>query len=148
MKKIFLCSSLIIMFLSLIGCKNTQLVFVDYDFAEENGIKITKFTDNPIFTYIDYNYSEIENFSTNNIDVTLVRNVIPLDEWETEQRLKYSPRQIYLQNQLLQLTTVDNFPIKYLKPKNAIITENIPGHLKILSIDDIGAYQIKYIKNK
>jgi len=133
------------------GCveeKGTGLVFVDHDAAEKTGLVVTNFTDNPFTATIKYDYSQIPNFSTENISVTLVRYVIPKEDWKAKKLFGYTERQIQLQKKLDALSTVDNTPITSLRPKTAKIKENKPGYLKISSIDDIGAYQIEYKSKK
>ena len=46
----------------------------------------------------------------------------------------------------MSLTTVGNESIAGLKPKAAKIKENVPGKLKLVSLNDIGVYIIEYKK--
>ena len=63
---------------NLVGCawlpKNTGCVEVDYNACKANGIIVTNFVDNPIFAYIYYDYSSIDNFNVSNLVVTLTYN--------------------------------------------------------------------------
>ena len=149
MKTIF---AMLFTMICCVGCcifpKNTDLVFVDYDVAERNGLIVTNFTDNPIVATIEYDYSNIPNFSSSNINVTLMHTLIPLDKWKVGDIYGYTTRQINLQRKLMALRTVENVPVVYLKPRPARIKENIPGRLKIYSFDDIGVYKIEYVESK
>ncbi len=132
---------------ALTGCMtSTGLTFVDYDTAEKSNLVVTNFTDNSLYATIDYDYSRIVDFNPSNMTVTLVRYVVPEKDWWTGNLTNYNDRQISLQRRLVDLTTVEEKPIIWFSDRPAIIKENIPGHLKILSIDDIGAYQLKYQK--
>lgn len=137
-----------LMGLAVAGCeKNSGLVFVDYDAAEANGIKVTSFTDSPFNAMIEYDYSGIEGFNVSNLTVTLVRNVIPLEDWKDPAKVaKYSARQVELQKKLMSLTTVDGESIQKRADRKATVTKNEPGKLKIFCLDDIGAYRIEYKK--
>ena len=147
MKRLLTISVLAIVFATIVGCEEkTGLVFVDYDAAEKAGIVVTNFYDNPITATIEYDYSKIENFSTSNLSVTLARTVIPLDDWKAGRLSMYTKRQIELQKKLMSLTTVGNESIAGLKPKAAKIKENVPGKLKLVSLNDIGVYRIEYKK--
>ena len=133
----------------VIGCKpNSGLVFIDYDYAEKNGIVVTNFVDNPFVATIKYDYSKISEFSPNNLEVMLVKNVIPPSVWSkpNPDLSRYTEKQIALQKKLISLTTVDNKPIIDTAPRKASIKESTPGCLKIYCADDIGVYQINYKK--
>lgn len=133
--------------MTTIGCaSSTGLTFIDYDAAEKSNLIVTNFTDNSFYATIDYDYSKITDFNPSNMTVTLVRYVVPEEDWWSGNLTNYNDRQISLQRKLIDLTTVDEKPIIWFSDRPALIKENTPGHLKILSVDDIGAYQLKYNK--
>ena len=138
------------------GCMtSTGFIQVDKHTAAQNGIVITHVEDNPFFTTIEYDYSSIENFTTNAIEVTLVHNFVPDDPMEyltyysddynaTVHKVDYcNPWGAYMRN-MQQLTTVEGINITKLPNRPAIIWKNEPGKLVIASFDDIGTYQICY----
>lgn len=131
----------------LSGCTHqTGFTFVDYDTADANRIKVTKFTDNSFVARIEYDYSDIPDFQATNVSVTLVRTVIPLDAWwgPNQDRGGYTRRQTELQRRLLGLTTVDEKPLYWYSDRPAIVLGHVPGRISVLSLDDMGAYRLEY----
>ena len=140
------------------GCMtSTGFIQVDSEIAEVYGIDITHVEDNPFFTTIEYDYSRIEDFSADAIEVTLVHNFVPEDPMEylayysddynaaVNKVDYYNPWGAYMHN-MQQLTTVEGINITKLPNRPAIIWKNEPGKLVIASFDDIGTYQLRYKK--
>ena len=126
------------------GCTSTGMVSVDRNAAQWSGLEITEFTDNPIFAYIHYDYSEIEDFDEKNVKVRL-DYIEPEDKFDA----------INLYNEVLEiidpiwremkLASCDH-GTKWIHwvERDATIVSRKPGYLKILALDDIGRYTVVY----
>ena len=133
------------------GCAHrTGFTFVDYDTAEANGIQVTKFTDNSFVATIEYDYSNIEDFDPKNLEVTLVKTIVPLEQWWDPNRdlTGYNDRQLELQKKLMNLVTAEEKPLYWYSDRPATVLKNVPGKVKVLSFDDMGAYKLEYGKKQ
>ena len=130
------------------GCTSTGMVSIDRNAARWSGLEITEFTDNPVFAYVHYDYSEIEDF----------------DEQKVKVRLYYiEPEDMFAAIKPYNIKSEVSDPIwdkmlfagynhgpkwKHWVERDATIISRKPGYLKILALDDIGRYIVVYDDKK
>ena len=127
------------------GCacfENTGLTDIDMSAAKESGINIIDFKDDPIFAYIDYDYANVDNFDPSKLSVVLKHNIKAPDlvdyahhDFRSVEGIEWTK---------MCKSGIDGEQIIYAPDKPVTVVDNSPGHMKILSMDDIGTYVLTY----
>ena len=130
--------ALLAMPLLCVGClaPNTGFVRVDKNTAQDAGIIVLNFTDNPIFANIYYTPMK-ENFDPQKLNITLKRAILSTsDDFFDFYNFNW---------QMMEFNSSKWQPQKFQRLyRDAIVVRHEPGHIKLLSIDDIGTYEFSY----